>query len=96
MVILGDGHTCLPLDKRHCTVEEWEKMDCGRNHLCLVDEYGNGDCDTCKSGFIMRDGSCSGRLLPSASCHRSQLMILLTDCISDAKTTGSFDFLPFG
>uniref|UniRef100_F1KPH9 Latent-transforming growth factor beta-binding protein 1 n=1 Tax=Ascaris suum TaxID=6253 RepID=F1KPH9_ASCSU len=56
---VGDGHTCLPLDKRHCTVEEWEKMDCGRNHLCLVDEYGNGDCDTCKSGFIMRDGSCS-------------------------------------
>lgn len=30
-------------------------------------------------------------------CYRlPQLMILLTDCISDAKTTGSFDFLPFG
>ena len=36
-------------------------MDCGRNHLCLVDNRGRGDCDTCKKGYEMRYGVCSGK-----------------------------------
>lgn len=56
----GDGYTCIELGKRHCNQNEWTKSDCGRNHLCLVDSQGKIDCDTCKSGFIMKHGICSG------------------------------------
>uniref|UniRef100_A0AC34Q6P6 Uncharacterized protein n=1 Tax=Panagrolaimus sp. JU765 TaxID=591449 RepID=A0AC34Q6P6_9BILA len=55
----GDGYTCIELGKRHCNQNEWTKSDCGRNHLCLVDSQGKIDCDTCKSGFIMKHGICS-------------------------------------
>ncbi|VDK54743.1 unnamed protein product, partial [Anisakis simplex] len=55
----GDGYTCIPIEKRHCTIDEWQKMDCGPNHLCLVDGRGNGDCDSCKNGFILHKGQCT-------------------------------------
>lgn len=57
---LGDGYTCIPVEKRHCTPSELEKYDCGRNHLCLINATGHGDCDTCKKGYEMKHGVCSG------------------------------------
>uniref|UniRef100_A0A1I7VSX8 EGF-like domain-containing protein n=1 Tax=Loa loa TaxID=7209 RepID=A0A1I7VSX8_LOALO len=54
----GDGYTCIPIDKRHCREEELAKSNCGRNQLCLVDDKGEIDCDTCKKGFVKEGTDC--------------------------------------
>ncbi|KAM3723456.1 Fibrillin-1 [Dirofilaria immitis] len=55
---IGDGYTCIPIEKRHCKEEELARSDCGRNHLCLVDDKGKIDCDTCKKGFRKEATEC--------------------------------------
>ncbi|VDM44384.1 unnamed protein product [Toxocara canis] len=55
---VGDGYTCIPLEKRHCTPEEWEKMDCGRNHLCLVDGRDIDECADPETNVCHADAIC--------------------------------------
>uniref|UniRef100_A0A915PT69 EGF-like domain-containing protein n=1 Tax=Setaria digitata TaxID=48799 RepID=A0A915PT69_9BILA len=55
----GDGYICIPMEKRHCTEEEMAKSNCERNHLCLVDNAGRIDCDTCKKGFLKETTGCT-------------------------------------
>jgi hypothetical protein len=57
----GDGFTCYAKQKRLCTTEERNMSGCGRNHLCLINSDGEQDCNTCKHGFAMQFGVCSGR-----------------------------------
>ncbi|VDO29066.1 unnamed protein product [Onchocerca flexuosa] len=54
----GDGYTCIPIGKRHCKAEELARSKCGRNHLCLVDDKGRIDCNTCKKGFLKEAAEC--------------------------------------
>ncbi|VBB27108.1 unnamed protein product [Acanthocheilonema viteae] len=71
----GDGYTCIPIEKRHCTKEELAKSNCGSNHLCLVDNKGEIDCDTCKKGFTKDGASCIdvNECIQSGICHENAL-----------------------
>uniref|UniRef100_A0A0N5AH65 EGF-like domain-containing protein n=1 Tax=Syphacia muris TaxID=451379 RepID=A0A0N5AH65_9BILA len=73
----GDGYKCIPDSKRYCTEAEEDKYDCGRNHFCLVDKNNNGDCNTCKKGYKMKNGVCSDINECSSpelnSCHKNAI-----------------------
>lgn len=56
----GDGYNCMPVEKRVCTETELDKAGCGQHHVCMVDGLGGADCNTCKMGFKMVNGNCTG------------------------------------
>ncbi|VDK46328.1 unnamed protein product [Gongylonema pulchrum] len=67
-----DGYTCIPAAKRQCNEDELSKSDCGRDHLCLIDDKGRIDCDSCKKGFVREEsGGCTdiNECLVKNACH---------------------------
>ncbi|CAD5214838.1 unnamed protein product [Bursaphelenchus okinawaensis] len=54
----GDGYNCFGGNLRHCNDQELALTTCPHTHLCLIDSIGRESCDTCKSGYEMKDGRC--------------------------------------
>ncbi|KAI1731698.1 EGF domain-containing protein [Ditylenchus destructor] len=84
---VGDGYSCIRIEKRRCTPNEWVLSDCGRNHVCLVDAHGHIDCDSCKRGFRQKNGVCSDINECVEGKHNGQMNISV--CHPDAVCTNS-------
>uniref|UniRef100_A0A1I7STZ4 EGF-like domain protein n=1 Tax=Bursaphelenchus xylophilus TaxID=6326 RepID=A0A1I7STZ4_BURXY len=55
---IGDGYTCFEDAFRHCNEKELKMTSCNEGHLCLINANGQENCEKCKSGYEMINGTC--------------------------------------
>lgn len=50
----------MPIEKRACNPTEENLAACGKNHVCMIDAFGQTDCTKCRAGFEKKKGQCVG------------------------------------